>query len=431
VNKLFPIPLLGAGTSDVESLASYIHRIAYEHGLYVGELLRYIHREGRDFIEMHGSLPKMSCYIGVHELIRPNRLTKMIVNLLDIFTSQNLKESTLWFMDSAIGRSTSEVSEGFRWCRECLAEMEYLGQEMYFKLVWHMSGVEICAKHRLRLSNICDFCGCNQTTYRKHYPLGRCQQCGYSLSSTQAGVPAIELENSWELSGVDLLELFTDLAKSNHVALPKDGVLRSLDQLFDYYWSHDREAELYELMSRDEFLALVHRQTPISLKVARRMAYRLGLSLYTLMSGNAQYSTGVLSPNHLSQMSHSFLDPAKKMYRDHVRVIAELRKIITSLDRPPSLKALAENLNVSVGYLEYRFPMIVREVVDKHKAYADEVRRRRQLDAQNAALQYFLSDEYLAYPKSRKQAYIFLRKETRLPKFVLKRAIQNAYELSC
>lgn len=353
----------------------------------------------------------------------------MYVQLIERLSSQSLRESTLWFMDSAIGRSVNELVPGFRWCPECLREMEQLGQEPYFKLIWHMSGIEVCPTHRASLISACDFCRCKQTSYKKYYSIGYCQRCGQKLSLRKKTPSIVDVSPSWEPTGGDLLQLFTDLADSGHAPLPEDGIMRSLEQLFDYYWLQDREDELYRLITRDQYLALIHRQVPISLKVARRIAYRLGLSLHTLMSGNAHCSSAVLNSSWVCELPPSFMEHAAKTRRDHRKVMKKLRKIVSSAERPPSINGLATMLNVSVGYLEYRFPVMVREVVARHQAFVAEVRRKQHLAAQKAAICYFVSEEYSSYPKSRKQAYKVLRAETGLPKFMLKQVIQKAYDL--
>lgn len=93
-----------------------------------------------------------------------------------------------------------------------------------------------------------------------------------------------------------------------------------------------------------------------------------------------------------------------------------------------SLKAVARELGVSVGYLEYRFPVQVRHIVDRSSRFHAEQQLRKRRLAQQNALRYFTEESGNA-PKSRKQAYRSIREETGLPKFMLKQAIQEAYSV--
>jgi len=67
---LFPIELLGNDSADVESLPSYIHRCAFEHGVYVGELMRFTYKHGASHVENIDEID-LPNYIKVPELIRP------------------------------------------------------------------------------------------------------------------------------------------------------------------------------------------------------------------------------------------------------------------------------------------------------------------------------------------------------------------------
>ena len=82
---------------------------------------------------------------------------------------------------------------------------------------------------------------------------------------------------------------------------------------------------------------------------------------------------------------------------------------------------------VSAGYLEYRFPSLVRQVVDSHRAYQEQQKLVNRYRAQTAAVRFFTDDRYACHTHSRKEAYRVLSAETGLPKWVLKDAIQVAY----
>lgn len=90
---------------------------------------------------------------------------------------------------------------------------------------------------------------------------------------------------------------------------------------------------------------------------------------------------------------------------------------------------VATAVGVSIGYLEYRHPTLVAELVAKHQAYEQQQKLKKVYYAQSAALRFFLNERYSDVTKSRKQAYRAIRQETGLPKFLLRRAVQSAYEV--
>src|SRR5690606_22683089 len=125
-------------------------------------------------------------------------------------------------------------------------------------------------------------------------PLGRCQDCGVPLSKRVKKLTPSELTDSWQDIGRDALELFADLAEYGYDTLPADGVYQSLDQLFDHYWRQQREEDFYQLLDRDQLLSVIYSGKTLCLNAARSVAFRLGISLYDLLSGNAVQVTRAL-----------------------------------------------------------------------------------------------------------------------------------------
>lgn len=413
-------------SSEVESFPSYLHRIAYIHGVYVGELLRYSYAYAmrNNIIHHDCSLPN---YITVPELIRPNKVTTMLLDLFHQLTDQDMERGVFWVLNNCLGRSAGEIVEGFRWCPECFSEILNMGDEAYFKLIWHLTAINACPIHRTPLITECEFCGCTQISYIKNRAIGFCQDCGKSLSKRKKKLRPINIISSWEDIGLDIVELFKDIASLQPNSLPTDGIHKSIEDIFDYYWKVNREDEFYNSLSRDELLAIVYKQTPVSLKSARRIAYRLGIALCALLSGDAAKTSNMLDHEQFCTLPPGYLEASKKTKKDHVFILNRIKVELKNSKTPPSLKRLAKQVCVSIGYLEYRHPVLVANVVDRYQAYCEEMMLKKLHKAQSSALDFFLSEKYNSQTKSRKQAYRVLRAETGLPKHILKRAIHTAY----
>ncbi len=429
--KLFPIEVRGSGTAEIESLPSYIHRIAYRHGIYVGELLRFADRQIRRDLAYQGNFEKVPSYVQNHEILRSNKISKYLVDMLEHLTRQSLSGTYASVISTAFTRSSQEISNGFRWCPECMREMSVLGEEPYFKLIWHFNAVNRCPIHRIPLLESCDYCGCKQTTYKKKRNLGLCQECGKPLSYRKTNVS--DITPSWEDLGQDVLELVDNLQKFEEKYLPENGVVESVEQLFDHYWRRDQEDKFYELLSRDKLLAAVNYRKSLCLNDARKLSFRLGISLYDLISGNAAKATPLLEINDFCPFPKSFRNSVHRVARNHDQILGKLIKLLeTGKEKTPlSLKATAKELGVSVGYLEYRFPTQVKEITARYQHFKQVEHLKKIYLAQKRSLEYFLSESEGGTPKSRKQAYRLLKAETGLPKWVLKKAIQTAYRATC
>lgn len=199
--------------------------------------------------------------------------------------------------------------------------------------------------------------------------------------------------------------------------------------VFDHYWREDREDELYKILPRDPLIHLLDTDRPVSLKVARRFAYRLGISLFDLMSGNAHQTSAVMNSHWVCQLPPDFMEKKPKERRDHRDVMRRIRTIMREMRSPLPLCKVAHQAGVSTGYLEYRYPALVRQIVAAHQRHVEEERRKIIRKAQSVAMKFFLDERYSPETKSRKAAYRTLREETGLPKFVLRQAIQEAYSV--
>lgn len=209
--------------------------------------------------------------------------------------------------------------------------------------------------------------------------------------------------------------------------LPEYGVKKSLQLIYKHYLWDGRFEEIESILPPGSLSHLLNTKQPVSLKVARRFAYRLGISLLELMSGQAHQTSAVLNSHWLCQLPPDFMEVKSRKKKDHLAIMRRITRLRQKATYPLPLSQIARASDVSVGYLEYRCPSLVRQIVAEHQRHIDKERTKVIQSAQLAAMKFFLEDQSTSSHKSRKEAYRVLRVETGLPKFVLKRAIEEAY----
>ncbi|APR68197.1 TniQ family protein [Thalassolituus oleivorans] len=425
MNRLFPIPLLGQGTSEIESLPSYVFRLAYEHGISVGALLKAI-----------DSIPEFSRSksrgwpggrAGIEDISRVNGTSKKLRTILSELTGQDLFCSTLDFLEAKVFRVSCEIT-GFRWCPECFLEMSEIGSTRYIKQLWHMIAITHCPLHKTPLVANCPKCGTGQFSMKAELHIGWCSKCGQSLASRQKPLSAADIQPSWGCQSSDIYEIFTTTAREKHSKseplvfkhfnreIIDNYILGRVKQGFLLYGSEDRMTEYLE-RGKGNFW---------SLPTLRRLAYVLNVTLYDLLSENYGMNPLFHEETADKELPNQF-KPKKKVRRNHKEEYQKLLKLVAEQSFPPSLKKLARLSNVSVGYLEYRFPNLVRKVVEESQTYQKQQKMIRGYEAQAAAIRFFTDDRYADHSQSRKEAYRVLKEETGLPKWVLKNAIQDVY----
>lgn len=156
---LYGLEPIGIGTPLVESLSSYLVRLAAAHMLPVSALLR-------DVIAIR--LPHSDHYlerpIGRQAIIKNmngmGSSTSSVVDVVEELTGRtNLSDLTMLPFSKVLSPYRLVYSESY-WCPYCFEEQRMKGVPVYFPLMWSLHGW--CIVHRCSLVSVCPHC---------HYPL--------------------------------------------------------------------------------------------------------------------------------------------------------------------------------------------------------------------------------------------------------------------
>lgn len=422
---LFKVDLMGVGTAEVESLPSYLYRVAFEHGFSVGELVHSLKRHSlrNSVFEYPIDLPKS---FSPGELIRGGKRSSAIRQLLEHYANIDLTSSYLWILERSIGESNGEVCRGFRWCPECFHEMDRHGVEPYFKLIWSMKAVTACPVHRTPFIEKCSSCGRSQDGFYRHYQISKCQHCGEKLSKRKDRLKASDLSTSWENIGVDVVELIRDMSAANPESTEDEGAYLSLKKLFDYYWDQDLYDYLYQTIGRDHVLALIHKQKSMNLLSARRIAFRLGIPIFDFLIGRAKEVTLTFDHKSFCSLPPGYLEVTKKLKRDHRHQLKKISQFVDSCECPPTISAIADAVGVSKGYLEYRHGALVADFVARRKTFEIDQRIQNEYLATREALGFFLGKAYVPNTGAKREAFRVLREQTDLSKRLIELGIDRA-----
>ncbi|KQL21234.1 TniQ family protein [Cytobacillus solani] len=175
-SKLYNIEPIGLGTPNVESLTSYISRLAECHNLNIATLVcktftPYINTQSRkrDFIK--GSIGPKTKYINGNSPI-----SLEYVSALEALTTRN--DLIYLTMNSWSGLfSNSVIGESRKWCPNCLEEAKNKENEIYEPLIWYIKDIKLCDKHQVNLEDSCPKCGRNLGFLHNNFFAGYCQYC--------------------------------------------------------------------------------------------------------------------------------------------------------------------------------------------------------------------------------------------------------------
>ncbi|MDF2000225.1 TniQ family protein [Peribacillus frigoritolerans] len=194
-SRLYNIEPIGIGTPYVESLWSYISRVASHHCVRVGDLLEYIIIEK---LEMTIS----EFYNKKNQINKFGSFTENLISIIENLTSRNdLRYLTLRKWENALKNKRSIVNLFLKWCPKCLTDFRNNKLEIYEPLIWSIKCLKICSKHKVELSSICPICKKSHYSFTKRARPGFCPHCEQWLGETSFKVvTGGELERQLMLS---------------------------------------------------------------------------------------------------------------------------------------------------------------------------------------------------------------------------------------
>lgn len=207
-SSLFHLEPIGIGTPYVESLTSYVARLAEAHSVAVGTLIAAEIKKQFSKAEdikpyYYPNIVKVYGQYYIKSLNGTSAKAKQLVAALNQLTLRDdLKFLTLLTWAEVLPRQELLKSD-FAWCPQCYQEWRFSSKVIYSPLLWSLQAVNICLYHHQPLQSICPYC------HQKFVPLwqttrpGFCLKCdawlGEHYPSVSQHCPDIAQSLEWEI----------------------------------------------------------------------------------------------------------------------------------------------------------------------------------------------------------------------------------------
>lgn len=199
--RLYRLEPIGLGTAMVESLASFIHRLAEAHGVPTSVFLRHElapRFQRKTILGSRGGcdlLGKMGSAIN-----GDNGSALEAVQILATLTGHERVGCLNFSKFGGLLAGRKLLRSCQAWCPQCLEEWRRTEQPIYQPLQWLLADLKSCPQHKCWLEEGCPNCR------KSHTPLGRyrwngcCPRCSLWLAGYSAGVEHVDFK---PLSGWD------------------------------------------------------------------------------------------------------------------------------------------------------------------------------------------------------------------------------------
>jgi hypothetical protein len=170
-SALYRLEPIGLGTPLVESLTSYVTRLAQEHCLMVGRLI------GSVVAPLIGK-PYLLNTQDAACMNKSHLIASDFVRTLEALTEYSgLEHLTLRPLSSLFVRPG--LSRPRRaWCPACYDDQNEQAKTIYDPLLWVLKEVNACTVHRRLLESRCPHCGAEERWLERRTIPGHCSKCG-------------------------------------------------------------------------------------------------------------------------------------------------------------------------------------------------------------------------------------------------------------
>lgn len=269
--SLYSLKPIGLGTWYVESLTSYITRLARAHSLSVSNLVYNVLLRIEQGARKHSSF-----FVKSKKFLSDSPTTNKLISVLEELNGVDSIEF-LTTKKWDFGSQNKQVFDNFKkWCPVCYYNMykhEKNGcGEIYEPLIWFFKDIEYCPIHEVPLESQCPYCRSKNRHIDKNSRCGFCSKCNAFLGLEEVKINNLDKDKEWHKSAIsNISSLIIQLQSDNH--RPKHN------------WNSNIEKIVYTLFGNSVY------------RFCKQVG--LGTSGYRWLHGQSPHLEGLLRVSHI------------------------------------------------------------------------------------------------------------------------------------
>ncbi|MEO2077827.1 MAG: TniQ family protein [Bacillus sp. (in: firmicutes)] len=272
---MYNIDPIGLGTPYVESLTSYITRLADAHCVLTGNLISGIyapHLKKKYLTKISlrgGGFYDTAIGInGVGQLADEfSQLTNELTGRSDISCTTLLNWSDIFPTRGLLKKTKS-------WCPICYEEAKSNEEVIYDQLIWNFQLVDYCMKHKTPLVDTCESCRSTVSIINRTSSPGFCSKCGKWLGKISSS--DTECTNN-SLLGISLIG---ELLANDQVKITRSKLMESLTfYLNEVFEKSPFRAATYFNIPKSTFRTWISGKAQPNIHYLIQMCKMLGISI--------------------------------------------------------------------------------------------------------------------------------------------------------
>lgn len=357
---LYSLKPIGVGTEFVESMTSYVSRLAEAHSL---SLYTLVTKEfSKPFNRTPYSLREMF-FRRTREVLGFSKISNEVANTLGLLTGwNNLGFLTCIHWGKGLGK-VGLLKKNKSWCPECIAESR-LSKVVYEPLIWNLESVKTCKIHRHRLESECPFCGKRLPLLCGTSRIGYCPHCGCWLGcGTRSKLVELSTEElNWQEYVLNCFGHLFELAPRQGVDLSVNKLKLNLKCMLILIPPKDYKVLGFNRKSISEWISGKYIPNYENLL---RIGYLFRVPLIKLLLGD------VTEPNYILDNKAPVEISKQNLINKN-----DLEKFIEGSEKP-SIKAVCWHFGCSDKTLKRSYPEISAKLISISENNKEEARNRK------------------------------------------------------
>lgn len=426
-SALYSLEPIGVGTPYVESLSSYISRLAREHNMRITTFLKEVIGPNME----DGSNKDKQLLKGVvfrnYLMNGTGKMSMEYISTLEKLTGRtDIRHTTMLNWKGIISKNI--VTENRRWCPLCLNSLKENNSIVYEPLIWLINDIATCDKHKITLQDQCPTCNKKSPFVSSNLILGHCPYCmewlGNSRVVQNLDDDKFAMSNYKELlkeaPNQDSLPIKLNLSyklsiimeKLDFNSITKFADFLEIKQLRLNQWINNKSfpspegllhiakklnVNIYELFSYEDFDEIIYSKKKTSSYNTKRNRYtcvpvvEMGVRLKEALIFEVPESLkkvcekGGFSERYAKNHFPELCDEIKSNYKIHQMQCLEQKRdgiacILQEIIKQEVPKSLKENLDeygVSIRMAQKYHPDLCKTIISRYEEYIHNIKKER------------------------------------------------------
>lgn len=373
-SRLYALEPLGVGTPLVESLTSYLTRLAHTHGVTVEKLAA---AELTPLVNKSEQMAWDQFTTRSRNLNGLSGWTPLTLEALERLTWRtDLPFLTMYPWRHVLSRHKL-LRPHLAWCPRCYEQWRQAGQTLYTPLLWALNPVQICLHHQQPLCGRCPYPDCQRQLrlINSKVKLGYCPACKRWLgggASPSNPVDGSTREGRWQVWLTNQVgQLLAGAATL--ATCPEQAILAvNLKNSLDTAEPTSTQGLARELgMSASPLFGWMNRGHHPQLDMLARVCYHLKVSLLDMVTPQPGLDYEQLTRDvKAKKQAKPRLDP------DDLR--RRVEQLLTDPHwSPTSASQVAQQVGVAPGVLKQHCPRQYQQILQRNEQYQQAQRQQR------------------------------------------------------